>query len=275
MMRACLALAVLCEGLAWAQAPSYSAASIVNGANFTAGAAAPNSFLSLFGSNLAWDAQPLTTDLITNGCLPISLAGVQVWVGSAYAPLYYVSPTQINLLIPANLKPGPVTLRVVRQGVTGPEITLTLASAAPQLFATTEGYLIAQHADYSLINPDAPAHPGEVIVVYAIGLGQTAPQPEPGEIPTYPGWMTQLSDLQVTVGGVALTPDRIWYAGLTPGWPGLYQINLVLPDPLDANPELLVAVGSQVSSTGLKLAATSEPAPPAPQPSAAGKRYTH
>jgi uncharacterized protein (TIGR03437 family) len=51
-----------------------------------------------------------------------------------------------------------------------------------------------------------------------------------------------------------LPPDRILYAGLTPGWAGLYQINMRLPDVLDSEPGLQAAVGDQKGAPGLKLA---------------------
>lgn len=268
MLRTCLALATLSGGLAWGAAPTYSAAGLVNGANFTASAAAPNSLVTLFGTDLAWTTEILTTAHIANGSLPFNLAEVRVSVGNYWAPLFYVSPTQINFLVPANLRTGAVTLRVVRQGVVGPELSMTLVDAAPQFFSSVDGYVIAQHSDYSLITPDSPARPGEVIVIYAIGLGRTAPQPAAGEIPWYPGWMTQLESLRVSIDGVVLGPEHIWYAGLSPGWAGLYQINLILPDPLPPNPELRAAVGDQPSAAGLKLAT----APNQPQPFGPGKR---
>lgn len=257
MRHVCLALAVLLASTAQAAGPPvYSAESIVNGANFAQGALAPNSITTIFGADLAWWTETLTQENTGAGMLPTSLADVRVYVANYVAPLIYVSPAQINFLIPCDLRPGPVTVWVARQGVHGPQVAVTLVDAAPQLFVNADGYVVAQHADYSLITPDQPARPGEIIVVYATGLGLTHPNPSPGEIPLYPGLMAQLSALRVSVGGVELRSDDIQYAGLTPGFAGLYQINLRLPEGLGPDPELRAGVAGQASPAGLKLAAT-------------------
>ena len=254
MFPVCLILAALVGSAAQAAAPVYSAESIVNGANFAPGPLAPNAIATIFGADLAWSKETLTEENTRAGRLPSSLADVRVYVGNYPAPLIYVSPEQINFLIPSDLSPGAQKVWVMRQGVAGPEVSITLVDAVPEFFRTADGYVIAQHADYSPVTAEHPARPGEVIVVYATGLGMTHPNPLPGEIPIYPGLMDRLSALQVTVGAAVLPPDRILYAGITPGWAGLYQINLRLPDILEGNPELKAAVGDQKGAPGLKLA---------------------
>jgi uncharacterized protein (TIGR03437 family) len=63
-----------------------------------------------------------------------------------------------------------------------------------------------------------------------------------------------MNDLQVYLDGKPLDPAKVLYAGLAPGWPGLYQIDLVLPDDAGPDPEIRVAIGNQASPPGLKLA---------------------
>jgi uncharacterized protein (TIGR03437 family) len=257
MFHVCLILAVLFASTAQGAGPVYSAESIVNGANYAQGPLAPNSVVTIFGTDLAWSIETLTVENTRSGSLPKSLADVRVTVANSPAPLIYVAPTQINFLMPGDLRAGPVPVRVVRQGVTGPEVTVTVIDAVPNFFRNAEGYVIAQHADYSVITPDHPARPAEIIVVYATGLGRTYPNPAPGEIPAYAGVMASLDALRVTIGGVNLPADRILYAGLSPGTAGLYQINLRLPEVLDLDPEVRAAVGSQTGAAGLKLATSS------------------
>ena len=254
MWRVGLVAVVLSGGAAWAAGPLYSADSIVNGANFAPGPLAPNSIATVFGTDLAWSTETLTAENTASGFLPNHLADTRVYVYNQPASLIYVSPTQINFLIPGNLLRGPYPVRVVRQGVTGPEVSVTLVDVVPQFFQTADGYVIAQHADYSLITPDHPAVAGEIVVVYATGLGRTLPNPASGEIPTYPGLMARLNDLQVSVGGAVLGTEQIYYAGITPGFAGLYQINLKLPLTLGRDPELCAGVGDQAGRSGLKLA---------------------
>ena len=254
MLRTWLVLALLLTSAAWGQAPAYSAAGMVNAPNYAPGPFAPNSVATIFGSGLARSSQGLTADVILNNTLPKELNSTRVYVLDEPAPLLYVSDGQVNFLVPGDQLDGDVKIRVVREGVTGPEITVTLVDAAPALFQTAAGYAIAAHVDNSVIAPGSPAQAGEIIVVYACGLGVTQPNPAPGVIPQSAAVIQRLSDLKVYLGGTAIDPASILYAGLTPGSPGLYQINLVLPANLGTDPEIRVAIADQSSPAGLKLA---------------------
>jgi uncharacterized protein (TIGR03437 family) len=227
---------------------------MVNAPNYAPGPFAPNSVATIFGSGLARSSQGLTADVILNNTLPKELNSTRVYVLDEPAPLLYVSDGQVNFLVPGDQLDGDVKIRVVREGVTGPEITVTLVDAAPALFQTAAGYAIAAHVDNSVIAPGSPAQAGEIIVVYACGLGVTQPNPAPGVIPQTAALIQRLSDLKVYLGGTAIDPGSILYAGLTPGSAGLYQINLVLPDDLGTDPEIRVAIADQSSPAGLKLA---------------------
>ena len=254
MLRTWLVLALLLTSAAWGQAPAYSAAGMVNAPNYAPGPFAPNSVATIFGSGLARSSQGLTADVILNNTLPKELNSTRVYVLDEPAPLLYVSDGQVNFLVPGDQLDGDVKIRVVREGVTGPEITVTLVDAAPALFQSAAGYAIAAHLDNSVIAPGSPAQAGEIIVVYACGLGVTQPNPAPGVIPQSAAVIQRLSDLKVYLGGTAIDPASILYAGLTPGSPGLYQINLVLPANLGTDPEIRVAIADQSSPAGLKLA---------------------
>jgi uncharacterized protein (TIGR03437 family) len=196
----------------------------------------------------------VTAGDIVNNTLPTELNSTRVYVLDEPAPLLYVSDGQVNFLVPGDQLDGDVTIRVVREGVTGPKVTVTLVDAAPALFQTAAGYAIAAHVDNSTIAPGSPAQAGEIILVYACGLGWTQPNPAPGAIPQNAAVIQRLSDLKVYLGGTAIDPASIQYAGLTPGSAGLYQINLVLPQNLGTDPEIRVAVADQSSPAGLKLA---------------------
>ena len=254
MLRTWLVLALLLTSVAWGQAPVYSADNMVNAPNYAPGPFAPNSVATIFGSGLARSSQGLTADVILNNTLPKELNSTRVYVLDEPAPLLYVSDGQVNFLVPGDQLDGDVKIRVVREGVTGPEITVTLVDAAPALFQPAAGYAIAAHVDNSVIAPGSPAQAGEIIVGYACGLGRTQPNPAPGVIPQTAALIQRLSDLKVYLGGTAIDPGSILYAGLTPGSAGLYQINLVLPDDLGTDPEIRVAIADQSSPAGLKLA---------------------
>jgi uncharacterized protein (TIGR03437 family) len=266
-----LVLVVLGTVIAWGQAPAYTAAAIVNASDFSSGPFAPNSVLSIFGTNLSWDTHALASGDIVAGTLPTQLANVSVYVDNWPAPLLFVSPSQVNFIVPGNEISGDVTVRIAREGVTGPEVTITLVDAAPALFPTGNGYIIATHgADGSLITPASPATGGEVIVVYATGMGPTEPNPSPGEIPQTAATIVNYSSLNVYLDGTALPWYLIKYAGVTPFSAGLYQINIELPNPVDTNPRITVTIGTQSSAAGLQVAAQSVAGP---QPFGDGARF--
>jgi len=243
---------VLCAfAAAQSEPPDYPVTGIVNAANYQGGPFAPYDVLSIFGNNLAWSAEALVADDILSGSLPLTMNNCQVFVENTPAPLYYVSPSQINFMLPSTLTPGDITVRVVRQGVTGPEVTITVANAAPELFELAN-YAIATHLDYSLITTDNPAQGGETVVLYGIGFGQTTPNVGVGAIPQAAARV--ISGIAVLLNGTPVDGSRILYAGVTPGSAGLYQVNLVLPDAPGTDPEIRVAMGPQTSRAGLLLA---------------------
>lgn len=261
MIRTWLALAVLSAGIARGAGPSYSAAGIVNASNYTSGPFAPNSVIAVFGVGLARSTHALadadlvacTSSLLAARCLPLELNYVRVYVQDQPVPLLFVSDGQVNFLMSSVETAGPVKVRVVTEGITGPEITVTLVDAAPALFSIAGGYAIATDAAGKLLTADAPAHVGDTVVVYATGLGQTSPNPAVGEIPNYAATMLAFASLKVTFNGTAVDPSLIKYAGVTPGSAGLYQVNLYLPEGTGNDPEIQVTAGNVPAQTGLKL----------------------
>jgi uncharacterized protein (TIGR03437 family) len=248
-----LALAILCCGTAWGAAPSYSAAGIVSTGSYVAGPFAPNSLITIFGDGLSTGARGVLASDIVGNLLPTELNSTRVYIDAFPAPLFYVSETQVNLLIPGRQALGKAELQVVRQGQRGPVVTIDVAAAAPALFIN-DGYAIATHADNLVITTEKPARAGELIVIYAAGLGKAQTMPANGELAPYLSRLAETAVFRVTVGGAAVDPARIVYAGLTPLSAGLYQVNLVLPDSLGQDPEVRLFVGDAGSPVGVKLA---------------------
>lgn len=260
MSRALLLLAALAVGpLLWADAtgqstaPTYSAASIVNSASNSPGALAPNTIATIYGANLSWDTRVLGVNDISANYLPIALAGVHVIVSGYAAALYYVSPTQINFLIPSDLLPGDTTLFVVRDGMAGPVVHVQVTETAAALFKMNATTVIATHADASIITENSPAHPGEIIVLYATGLGPTVPAQISGQVASTPAKIQLEDQFRVLLNGTAVEPRKILYAGITPTLAGLYQVNVILPSDTSADPEIKLSFESQASPDGLIL----------------------
>jgi len=262
-MKAALALlAVWFVGSAWAEsggsrlAPSYSAASIVNSASNLTGSFAPNTIVSLYGSELSFITRSITADDVRNGLLPTMLigSGVRVLVNRVPANIYFVSPSQVNLLIPSSVPPGPAEVILIVDSRSGPAVSIRLEEAAPALYLQAPGIAIATRPDGSLVDPASPARPGDWIIVYATGLGQTNPELRYGEAPREAARLARMDLFRVLLAGAAVPPDAVAYAGVAPGFAGLYQVNLKLPDSVPANPEIRIQLGEHASPSGVAIA---------------------
>jgi uncharacterized protein (TIGR03437 family) len=98
----------------------------------------------------------------------------------------------------------------------------------------------------------APAYPNEYVTVYATGFGATNPAVAPGAFPTQLASAT--GTVTVTLGGVVIPAANVLYAGVTPGSPGLYQVNLLIPaNTPNGNLPLTIQIGSQQSPAGAYL----------------------
>ena len=235
------------------QAPSFSPDSIVNAANNSSTSLTPNGLATVYGRNLAYSTVAVSLEQVGAGTLPYKLGGIQMTVGTWLAPLLYVSPTQINFLIPADLVAGQTPLTISRQA-TSTQVQITLLDAAPGLFVVDDGKLAATHADGKLITTDSPAKPGEIIVIYGAGLGRTEPRQKDGVIPRAAAPILLIDRLRVVLDEQPLPAESVFYAGITPGYPGLYQINLRLPETFRTrDPELRVQMADQVSQRSLSL----------------------
>ena len=239
-----------------ASAPTYTAAGIVNSADGHASELAPNTIASLYGANLAYTTRAISGTDVQGGILPTVLpgTGVRILVSGIPAVIYYVSPGLINFLVPSILLPGPVDIQVAIDGLAGPDIQVQLNAAAPALFQLDIQDVVATRVDGSVVNADAPAQPGDWVILYATGLGQTSPPLAYQELATAPASLKQMSSFNVMLDGVAVDRSLIYYAGVSPGFAGLYQVNLKLPDTTGPNPEIRISLNQAISPAGLHLA---------------------
>jgi uncharacterized protein (TIGR03437 family) len=223
------------------------------------GALAPNTIATVYGANLAYSTHAVTTADLEGGSLPTTLDGVSVVLYGFYCGLFYVSPGQINFLVPYGLAVSSAPLQVTRQGVAGLPVTIPMALTAPAFFQWNGNLAIGEHVDGSLITAAAPAQPGEGIVMYAAGLGRTSPDQVPDRVPSAAATTLYAAQTQILLNGVALPASSLLYVGVTPGFAGLYQINLRLPDPLPANPQIQVTIGAQSSPAAILLPTQAPP----------------
>lgn len=248
---------LLCCGLPAAgdDPPSYSTASIVNAADNQTTTLAPNVIASIYGTGLAYTTRALRSSDMHGDSLPSVLFGTGVWVtvGGVTANIYYVSPTQINFLVPASLQATASNVQVVRDSTSGPLVPVRIALSAPALFQVDAHNAIATSADGTLLTSDAPANPGDIVILYGTGLGQTTPLAVAGQIATQAAQLKQIAAFQITLDGVPVDSENILYAGLAPGFAGLYQINLRLPTTANPNPEIRIGYPDAFSKPALYL----------------------
>jgi uncharacterized protein (TIGR03437 family) len=214
---------------------------IVNAASwapFTAGIA-PGELLTIFNSaNLAADT------VVATSPFPTSLDNVQVSIGGLPAPIYYVSPTQLAVIVPYAVA-GPIAMvQVTNNGVLSNAVPVYVNLSSPGVLTASEnglGYADALRPDYSIVSAANPAVIGETIAVYLTGLGAVSPpiaDGAPGPISTYSE--VAAGSVTASIGGVAAT---VAYAGLAPGYSGLYQLNITIPAGLTAGDNYLEISG--------------------------------
>jgi uncharacterized protein (TIGR03437 family) len=223
---------------------AYTAASIVNAADNKSDMLAPNTIGTIYGTNLAYSTAGITAGDVAGGSLPfwIGASETSVYVSFEPAGLYYVSPGQINFLVPPGLTPGRVPVYVDVAGCHGPIIYLTLAAAAPGLFQVA-----SKSSMLEAVATPSPANPGDIVILWATGLGQTTPPAYNVQLPTAKAPLIAGANLEVLLNGVAVPSSAIEYAGVAPGFAGLYQINLALPKSTKANPEIQLRLDGATS----------------------------
>jgi uncharacterized protein (TIGR03437 family) len=174
-----------------------------------------------------------------------------VHIGTNYLPLYFASPTQINLQVPPDLAPGQQTITVSPQGMPDVSGNFQIARNAPGLFPMNLGgqsYTLALHADGTLVTPDAPAIIGELLTVYGTGLGPTTPaRPFGFAVPATPPYVV-VDPVSAQVGASTLTVESAY---ALPGNIGVDAVQFRLDNtvPSGANASFQLAVNGVNSNT--------------------------
>jgi uncharacterized protein (TIGR03437 family) len=222
--------------------PTATTAGLVSAANPTPGSAiSPGSMASLYGTNLS------NAKLLAGAPLPFELGGTSITVDNVAAPLFYVSPLQVNFQVPSIsiVKPTQVPLRIT-QGESFTTITVTLKPYAPALF-TTNGQGSGQASAMISNTPflaapigtfpgSRPAKKGEFVSLFCTGLGAVSAA------------STTLAAPTVSLGAASAP---VSFSGLAPGFVGLYQVNFQIPTTASSGSAVAVVlmIGGSVSNT--------------------------
>ena len=224
----------------------------------------PNAIISLYGQGFA-PPGTLATDPALNpaGRVAVNLAATCLEIGGKRAPLFVVTPGQINAQVPHDLAPGEAALTVTRGCGTANEqrsaaASATVAAVSPAFFnlvnnADGRNPLVALHGG----GPDlagatdlgaayTPAEPGEFVTLFGTGFGATEPPLATGQIP---GTAVRLANaVAFTFGGIAVPPQDVFYAGASPCCAGLYQFTVRLPANLPDGDATVTATVQGVST---------------------------
>ncbi|MFN8686733.1 MAG: hypothetical protein ACK52Z_13400 [Acidobacteriota bacterium] len=239
--------------------PTISTGGVLNNANFAANdPLGVGTIAAVFGEFLADQLAAAP-----GAPLPTTLSGVRVLVNGRAAPLYFVSPGQINFQVPFETLGGDAIVQVERGGAVGNRVAVNIVPQAGRILVwpgLRHGIIV--NADGSLplppgvqlgAFPTKAARPGDVLVIYAIGFGQTAPAVASGAA-SPSGPLAQLSNVIVRFGATTLfdttIPVAAQFAGLSPGFVGLYQINVQVPRGVPASSEydLSIQYNNQLSN---------------------------
>ena len=200
--------------------PTLPSSGLVNAASF-AHTVAPGSIASMFGTNFA-----NSTGAASVKPLPDTLNNVSILVNNNPAPLIFVNQLQANFQIPFETQPGMATVVVTANGLDSQAATVNVTAEAPGIFITGTNQAVVLNPDNSLAESGSPAKVGSVVVMYVTGLG-----PLDHPLPTgSPASNNPLSNATVvptvTIGGANAV---VQFAGMSPGFVGLGQINMVIP----------------------------------------------
>lgn len=225
--------------------PSYAPSTIVNAASRTGTSVAPGELVSIYGFSLG----PTTAVTAPAGALPATLGGVSVTFDGVGAPVAYASQYRVDVQAPYTLQTGAQTnIRVTGASGTGREVQMPVGSSSPGIFTTQAdgtGQVRALNQDGSANSLTRPATRGSIISVYASGLGAVNPTVTAGAVPPTSPLSQTVASVAASIGGV---PARVLYAGLAPGLPGSYQINIEVPTEARTGPQQLIISTNNVPS---------------------------
>jgi uncharacterized protein (TIGR03437 family) len=225
--------------------PSIQSGGVVSASAFGGSTAiAPGTWVEIYGSNLAGGSREWAGADFAGNTAPNSLDGTIVKIAGQQAFIRFISGGQVNAQIPSGVAPGPQSITVQTANGTSAAYPITVNATQPGMLAPSsfliggKQYVAAQHADGTFVLPvgaiaglsTRPAAPGETILMYGIGFGSVSPTVGAGQIASAANQL--VLPLTISFAGAAA---GISYDGLAPGFVGLYQFNVVVPNVSDSD----------------------------------------
>jgi uncharacterized protein (TIGR03437 family) len=235
-----------------ARPPQINSGGIVNNASYNPGSS-PGAIAAIFGTNLTDGTSCLPPSCNpafgSNGKLNTTMAGAQVTVNGTPVPIFYAAPLQLGIQIPFEVTGTSATAAVSVAGQASTSATITVAPFSPGIFTATadgKGAGAFTHVNGSAVTAQSPAQRGELVILYATGLGQVTPAVPTGALPA--GISSTVSPVTLTVGGIGVIPE---FAGLSGCCAGLNQINARIPSGVSPGNavSVVLSIGGQSSNT--------------------------
>lgn len=230
-----------------------SMAGVTHGATLKSGAAS-GSWVTLYGAGLAPSTRTWREAEIVANKLPEALDNVSVRINNQPASVYYISPSQINVLAPETTTDGPAQVTVTSAGLTSEPVTVQFKRFSPGFFQFPDQNVAAVRSDGAYIGPSGlfdglatvAAKPGDTILLYGTGFGPTSPAISPSTVPAAPA--PTANPVKIQVHNVQA---EVAFAGLVS--PGLYQFNVKVPDLADGDYPVTAEVGGVRTEKFVKL----------------------
>jgi uncharacterized protein (TIGR03437 family) len=225
--------------------PAINTGGIISAVGDTTVATAPGGIISIFGANLSATTSDAAGTEVP--ALPITLNGTEVRIAGRQAPLYFVSPLQINAQVPYETPEGNAGVFVVRPtDIFSAPYTLAVRRTAPAIFVAGGAAIVVKNNDFSLVTANNAAGAGDTLVIFCTGLGGTTPAVGTGRFaPLSP--LATVSGVTATIGG---QPAPVIGTALSPGFVGLYQVAVTMPTGVAAgNRAVVVTAGGQASNS--------------------------
>lgn len=224
--------------------------------------ASPGSWVEIYGGSLAGDTRSWALADFNGMNAPTSLDGTTVTIGGKAAFIDYISPGQVNALIPSDTPAGTQQLTITGPAGTSAAYSITINPAQPGLLAPPNfkignvQYAVAIFSDGAYALPvgaiqganSRPAKPGDTVTLYGIGFGAVTPAVPAGQLVQQLD--TLAMPLQMSVAGL---PATLLYDGLAPNYTGLYQINMTVPSAPAGDAALTFTLGGTAGSQTLYL----------------------
>ena len=241
------------SGAAAGIGPIVTSAGVTNAASFQTGIA-PGGIITIFGSNLGASAGQIVT--APGAPWPAQLGAVSATMDATAAPVYRVlnlsGQEQLSVQAPWSLSgKNSVSLTVTTAAGTSPAVTVPVLGAQPGIFILDAASSGATHADGSIAGAANAATKGETLVLYLTGMGPVDNPPATGASASLTTLSNTLVKPQVTIGGF---DAPVAFSGLTPGYIGLYQINVAVPAAVASGLVDLTVLANGVTSNTAKIA---------------------